>query len=53
MSSKPKQQPGFVREYLFDENGDAVLDEAGKQVWRLRPNRALKRREASLRKKGK
>lgn len=38
-----KQVSGYKRELAFDEDGKAIKNEAGDQVFRLVPNRKMKR----------
>jgi hypothetical protein len=56
---RAKQTPGYVREYAYDQNGFAVMQDGtkvahvneadkSKQAYRERPNRALKRVNNSL-----
>lgn len=38
-----KQQPGYHRELGYNEDGTPAKDDNGEQVFRDRPNRAMKR----------
>lgn len=49
---RAKDTPGYVREYAYNEDGSKAIDSlTGKQIFRDRPNRALKRRIYALSRK--